>query len=205
MIEIQWITIIGAAFGLSGSTKYVIDTIRGKAQPNRVSWLIWAMAPMIGVAAQIASGVTWVYLPVLAAGVGPLLVFLASFFNKKAYWKLGKLDYVCGIFAALALILWVITDEPILALTFALICDIVAAVPTYVKAWKQPETESGVAYLIAMFGHVTSFIAMTSWTFVASSFSIYLFSLNASLALIIYRRSIIKILKKGLNICKKNE
>jgi hypothetical protein len=61
------------------------------------------------------------------------LIFLASFVNKKAYWKLEKFDYICGISSALALLLWWLTKEPAIAIVFAIISDAFAAIPTLIK------------------------------------------------------------------------
>jgi hypothetical protein len=47
----------------------------------------------------------------------------------------------------LALILWWITKEPNIAIMLAILSDILAAIPTLVKTWKFPETESGVLFV----------------------------------------------------------
>ena len=79
-----------------GSLAYVKDTLKGKSKPNRMTFLIWAAGPFIGVSAGIAAGAAWwALLPVFIAGLGPVAIFLASFKNPAAYWKLGILDYVC--------------------------------------------------------------------------------------------------------------
>lgn len=32
---------------LAGGLSYLIDTLKGKVKPNKVSWLLWGIAPMI--------------------------------------------------------------------------------------------------------------------------------------------------------------
>ena len=49
--------ILGALIVLTGNAAYARDTVRGETQPNRVSWMLWALAPMIAFAAQVAQGV----------------------------------------------------------------------------------------------------------------------------------------------------
>lgn len=88
--------ILGVTIGAITSIKYIIDTVKGKVQPNRVTFLLWALAPMIALAAQIQQGVGIQALLTFALGFSPLLIFLASFVNKKAEWKLGPFDFICG-------------------------------------------------------------------------------------------------------------
>ena len=66
--------IIGTLIGAVGSIAYLVDTVKGKVKPNRVSFLLWSIVPFIAFAAQIKQGV----------GLEALMTFMASFVNKKA-------------------------------------------------------------------------------------------------------------------------
>src|SRR5262249_37943581 len=131
-------------------------------------------------------GVTWAVVPVFMSGFCPLMVFLASFANKRAYWKLTTLDYACGLFSAIALILWGITKKPDIAIVFAIASDGLAAVPTVRKTLSHPETETGIAYVLAGISAATSFAAVQNWTFAEYGFATYLVVLDVSLSLLIY-------------------
>jgi hypothetical protein len=50
---------------------------------------------MIATGAALSDGVRRAVLPVFISGFGPFLIFVSSFVNKKAYWKLEKSDYIC--------------------------------------------------------------------------------------------------------------
>jgi len=89
--------LVAAALNLAGSSTYAWNTIKGKTKPNRVTWFLWALAPLIAFAAQLGEGVTWASIMTFMVGFGPLTIFIASFFDKKAYWKISKLDIVCGL------------------------------------------------------------------------------------------------------------
>ena len=125
---------------------YVKETIKGNTKPNRVTRLMRAIAPIIGTIAALYDGVHRSVLPVFMAGFGPLLVFFSSFVNKKAYRKLEKFDYICGIFSLLALILRRYTKQPVIAIFFAILSDALACIPTVIKGRKYPETESLSVY-----------------------------------------------------------
>jgi hypothetical protein len=49
--------ILGTLIGAAGSVAYLIDTVKGKVKPNRVSFLLWSIAPLIAFFAQIKQGV----------------------------------------------------------------------------------------------------------------------------------------------------
>lgn len=84
---------------------YIGNTvISGKTKPNRVTWLMWAIAPLVAAVAAYVDGVRWAVLPVFMAGFAPFLVFLSSYVNPKSYWELGVFDYGCGGLSVLALV-----------------------------------------------------------------------------------------------------
>ncbi|MBU4351286.1 hypothetical protein KKF47_01460 [Patescibacteria group bacterium] len=183
----QYIVLLGAVAQLFGIAFYIKDMIKGKVKPNRITWLMWTIAPLIGAAAAFSSGVTWAVIPVFMAGFGPLLVLVASFLNKKAYWQLKSSDYLCGFFSFLALLLWLITKEPVVAIVFAIISDGLAAVPTLIKSWHHPETESAILYFIYLLGTSTGFLAIKSWVFPEYGFLVYLIAVQCLIIFAIIR------------------
>jgi len=179
----------GSILNLAGTAYYIWNTLKGITKPNRVTWLMWSIAPMIGTAAALVSGVTWATLPVFMAGFCPFLVFLASFVNPNAYWQLGRFDYVCGVLSALALVLWYITGNPVTAIVFAILADGLAAVPTLVKAWKYPETETATGFITSGINSSTSFFVIPRWEFAFYAFPLYLVIANIVLTFAVLRRN----------------
>lgn len=187
---------LGALFNLTGSSSYVIDTFRGKTQPNRVTWFLWALAPLIAFSAQISGGVGVRSLMTFMVGFGPAMVFLASFRDKKAFWKITKLDIACGVLSILALVLWYITKTGNIAIMLSILADLLAGVPTLIKAYKFPETES---YNVFFFGAVSAAITLLTinqWSFTVAAFPIYIFLICAILFLLIIRKQGIQLIKK---------
>jgi hypothetical protein len=187
---LQYLVIVGAVVALIGASSYITDTVRGTTKPNRVTWLMWAVAPSIAAIAAATEGVTWAVVPVFVSGFGPLLIFLASFVNEQAYWKLTKLDYYCAATSLVALILWAVTKQPSVAIVAAILSDALAGVPTFIKCWKHPDTETGFAYVTALFSSLTIFAAIESWTFVELAFPMFLICANAYLSFAVYRKRI---------------
>jgi len=187
---LQYLVFLSAGIFLVAPYTYVKTMLRGNVKPNRVSWLMWSIAPMISFAAAISDGAGLAAVPVFMAGFCSFLVFVASFAVKGAQWKLFKLDYACGLLSGLAIVLWVVTSDPSSAIGFAILSDALASVPTLIKGWKHPETESAWPYLLGAFGGLTSFLAITAWTFSQYAFPAYLVMVSCLLALSICRKRI---------------
>lgn len=169
-----YLVFAGALANIVGSSFYIIRTVKGLTKPNRVTFFIWALAPMIAVAASLSDGVGLAVLPVFISGFIPFLIFLSSFANRNAYWKLGAFDYTCGALSIVALVLWAMTGNPALAIVFAIVSDALAGLPTIVKAWKYPETEYWSGYAGALVSATTAFFAAKSFTITTIAFPIYL-------------------------------
>ena len=167
--------IVGTLIGAVGSLAYLIDTVKGKVKPNRVSFLLWSIAPFIAFAAQIKQGVGLESLMTFSTGFLPLTVFIASFLNKKAEWKLTTFDLICGALSIIGLILWLITKVGNVAIFFSIVADGLAAVPTIVKAYKYPDTEIAWPWLATDFGVVLTLLTLNEWTFANSAFIVYIF------------------------------
>ena len=118
MFEI--LVVIAASATLVAAIAYIRSMFKGHTKPNRVTWLMWTIAPFTAAFAAFSSGATWAAVPVLMSGLSPCLILLASFLNKRAYWKLSRFDYACGGLSALALVLWYLTANPNVAIIFAI-------------------------------------------------------------------------------------
>ncbi len=187
---LEYLVFVAALASLLAAFAYIRSMFKGGAKPNRVSWLMWSIAPFIATAASISSNVGWAALPVFMSGFSPFLIFLASFISKKAHWALAPFDYVCGALSVLALILWYVTADPNVAIIFAMSSDALAAVPTFTKAWKHPETEVAWPFLVGVFNASTSFSAITTWTFSAYAFPAYLIVINILLFFAVYQKKL---------------
>jgi hypothetical protein len=183
-----YVAIIGAVISSLGGLYYLFETIIGKTRPNRVTWLLWGLLPMIAFFAQGAQGVAESAWLTFAAGFTPLLIVAASFINKNAYWRTRPIDYGLMAAAIVGVIAWVITDDPNLAILFALVADLLAGIPTLVKAFRYPESESWIAYAISAVGFGIGLLAIQDFSFESGAFPIYLFLLNLLLAIFAVRK-----------------
>lgn len=169
--------ILAALFNLYGIVAYTHYTLTGRVKPNRVTFFLWSLAPLIAFTAELNKGVGLQSLMTFMVGFGPLVVFIASFITRQAAWKLQTFDFICGGLSVLGLILWALTREGDLAIFFGIMADGLAALPTVVKAWKAPETESALLYFLSAISAGITISTIDKWNFATWGFPIYILSI----------------------------
>lgn len=167
---------LASALNLYGDFNYLRSTLKGVTKPNKVTWFLWSLAPLIAFFAQITQGVGLSALMTFSLGIGPLLIFLGSFVNKKAKWKITKFDLICGALSILGLILWYLTKVGNIAIFFSILAEAFAATPTVIKSYKVPETENYIPFLFGGIGTLITLLTIKQWDFAHYGFSLYMFS-----------------------------
>lgn len=179
---------VSIAISFLGTFAYVRDTLHGSTKPNRVTWFMWALAPIVAsIVSYFSGGDVWSALKVFSSGFFPLIVFLVSFYNSQAFWKLNIFDLSCGALSLIALIIWLGLNNVPQAVGLAIIGDLFASLPTLVKAVRSPETETGFAYICYALSFIPSLLALSVWNFQNAAFQLYLVGLNVVLLLLVYR------------------
>lgn len=172
---------VGLAISIYGGATYLINTLKGKTKPNKITWFIWALAPLIAFSAEIKQGVGLQSLLTFIFGFNPLLIFLASFVNKNTQWKIGKLDIFCGILALFGLIAWQITKVGNVAILFSILADGLGGIPTVIKAYKAPETENYKVFLCAFINSAITLMTIKTWNFAHWAFPVYVLFMSSTI------------------------
>lgn len=174
---------------LIGGYFYIKGTLTGKTKPNRASWLIWFLAACIASIVQFSSGAGLSAIPIFMAGFIPFLVLLASFKNKNAYWKAGWVEYICLFFAILSLIAFFILKTGTWATIFAILADGLGFIPTFIKSWRDPNSENLGPFVSGIFNPFMSIATLSVFSFNTIGFAIYLFFGNlVEILIVLYKR-----------------
>lgn len=197
MLNPAYLVSIGAIVQLAGALSYIRNIVRGTARPNKVTWLFWAIAPISAAAFAVMNGAEWEALPVFMSGFGPLLIFCTSCVYKRAYWAIERTDYLCGCCAALALVLWWTTNDPVLVIAFAIASDAIPIIPTIVKAWKFPESEHAGPFMAGLFSALLGFTAIQTWNVASVAFLAYLVFMNGSVLCTLLGRTALNKLQRS--------
>jgi len=160
----QVLAICSAVISIAGTLSYIRDTVKGRTKPNRISWLMWSIVTLIGAGAAIDSGANlWAVSRIFLAGFLPLLVFFAPFVNRDAYWHISKFDLLCGAASLASIIVWLYFSSPKEAIILAIIGDLFAGLPTLIKSWNAPETESAGVYQASLLSVFLIIPSIPTW------------------------------------------
>lgn len=164
---------------------YLISTLRGKAKPNIVSWSLWSLTALIAFAAQIYKGGGSEALVTLAIAFGPLAVIAVAVLKGAQSLTLTRLDVWCLSLAIAGIILWIRTKDPLLALLMSIVADILASIPTVVKSYLTPQTESAAAYSLSIISMIATLLTIRQWNVMSWAFPLYILVINLTFVTLI--------------------
>lgn len=162
---------LSGVLGLFANVPYIIDIIRGKTKPHRISWSIFLLLNIINFVSQAASGATnslWLTFGFCLSQA--VIVLLAV---RRGVGGLGKLDRVCLMGAVMGIGLWLYLQAPIVAIVANTVVATIALIPTLVKAYKKPRTETKITWLLGAVAALLGAIAVGGNDFELLLFPIY--------------------------------
>ena len=152
---------------------YVISIFKGRTKPNRATWWIWAfMGLVVGLSYYASGAVNTMWVPVVEF-IGPFSIALLSI----KYGEGGldnKTDFVCLFGALFSILLWIIFNNPVIALVTNLVIDAFALVPTIKKSYLRPEGEDFWAWFGTGVADSLNMFAVEKFTFAILIYPIYM-------------------------------
>lgn len=167
---------------------YIRDTLKGNTKPNRVTWFLWGVVPLIAYLASKQGGGGPQALYSLVLAIMAFVVFGASFINKRAYWKLTRFDLACGLVSLAAATLLFSADAAVAVLALSLLADFFAGLPTLIKAFRHPSTETGWTFALEIVTSIIILMTISDWRFVNYAFALYILLMNAAFTILLVIR-----------------
>lgn len=164
---------------------YIISIIKGRTKPSRVTWWIWAFMGFVLALSYYYSGAkNTLWVPVVEF-IGPLLIAILSIWYGEGGLK-EKTDLFCMFGAILSIIIWIIFDNPVLALVTNLFIDTFALIPTIKKSYLRPEGENFWAWFGTGFADSLNFFAVERISFGILVYPIYMLVSDLIIILILF-------------------
>lgn len=183
---------------LFATLPYIVDMVRGKTKPNIITWLTWSILIGIGAAALFAAKETNAFLLLVGDFCATFAVVILGIRYGAA--KIDKFDIFCQIGAALGLVLWLIFNSPLIAVTATIVIDFIGTIPTLRHSWNYPEEETRVTFLLGVIATTITLFSLKTYAFSAWVYPAYLLGSNAALFITITHGKKLKrtpILKTG--------
>lgn len=135
---------------------YIVAIIKKEIQPTVASWMIWAVIDGITVLALYQKNSLNV-IAVLALFGSLTVACLALFLGEKGW---SFFDKVCVGLALLAVVLWLISNEPLWGLILSQIAGLIAAIPTFISTFEDPTRESRLGWMMNWFACIFLVISL---------------------------------------------
>lgn len=162
---------------------YVKEIVGGSARPHRTTRLVLLVTTILTTLSLIAQKDT---VAVWLAGVATfqsITIFILSIKYGMGGW--AKIDIISLLIALTGIVLWKITSSPQLALFFAVGADIIGMIPTLIKTYKLPKTESWLFFFLDTIGALFNLFAIQTWVLKDYVFPLYIFIINMIMVLLI--------------------
>lgn len=176
--------ILSSVFILIGGLPYLHDIHKKRAKPHVLSWLGWAFITALGAFAMLAEGSEWAVAILFANTALCLLIALYSIVRGVGVWSTGVQDFIFFGIGVVGLILWQLLDMPILALVCALVADFCFGLPTIIKTFKDPNTETPFVWVTATISGFLSLFALQNFSFHEVAYPLYLFLFDATVLIL---------------------
>lgn len=179
------IIFISACLGVASSLIYIGSMLRGKTKPQRMTRFVVFVIVLVGTVGLYANHDSVNFLLYLIYSITNLLIFLFSLKYGIGGWN--RTDITCLIISVIGIIVWKITDQPLVAISASIFANIVANVPAVIKTWKLPQTETWIYYFLGIFSNGIILFAQQQFTFDKVVFPAYFVLFNIAFVLLIFR------------------
>ena len=180
------LALIGAIIGLLSFVPYFRDILNRSIKPHVFSWFVWSMLTGITFLIQVAEGggiAAWV------TGLESLCCFSVTVF---AYTRGEKhitaFDWVCLTCALIAIVLWQVAHQPLLAVVFLVCADAFGFIPTLLKSLRNPEEETAAQYAMSAMRWFLGTAALQSLTLTTFLYPAWAGGLDIVLVLVLLIR-----------------
>ena len=172
-----------------GPITYAASIIKGKTKPHRMTRFILAFVLTLNFVSILA--VQGNLGAVLFAGITCLQALVI--FGMSLWRGMGgtsRFDWICLFIAAIGIIGWKLTGNPLVGIWFSVLADLSAYLPAFLKTYHHPHTESPWYYILS---GIAAFFSLVAYKIEAASiFQIYILLCCGIMIALIYRKNIAK-------------
>jgi hypothetical protein len=154
--------IVSLVVSLAVFVPYLRDIFRKRTKPHAYSWLVWSLLQGVGVIAQFQAG----------AGYGAWGLTLGAFFCftifvlslKFGTKNITKFDSACLAASLIAIVFYIVFKNPLWSIVLVSLIDFIGFLPTFRKAYQEPETETASAFALSALANFFSLLAIQDYS-----------------------------------------
>lgn len=158
------VTVLAIVIALIGYIPYIRNCILDKTKPHIISWFTWALVSYLAFGIQFLNEGGVGSFVNLFMGIICTVIFILGL--KNGTKDIRKVDIVAFVLALIAIVLWLIVKQPLLSIILVVFIDIMSFLPTLLKGWRKPWTETAVTFLLSGVKNGMSIYALESLSLV---------------------------------------
>jgi hypothetical protein len=141
---------------------YLYSIQQRKVRPHMFTWGVWFITNGIGFFAQITRGAgpgSW------STGLTMFFcacVFILSF--SRGEKNITRSDWIALVLSLVAIVIWLITKEPLGSVIMAIIVNTLGTFPTLRKSWLRPREERVLTWSILSLRAIISLFALEAYS-----------------------------------------
>jgi hypothetical protein len=160
---------------------YLINTVTRKVRPSVLSWIGWAFLMGTSVVSQVVGkGWQWSMTGVLCSTAGCLAIGVTALVMRN--YSLERKDWQYMGWGIGCVAIYLLSANPWITTVFALFADAILAVPTVMKAWRDPGSERSLAWVLGVISSTLALIICVGHDWIYVLFPTYLWLFNGVMA-----------------------
>lgn len=182
---LQMLGIASAVLSICAFFTYIRDILNRRSQPQRASWLIWSVLGAIALASQVYEGATQsLWFATIQVG-GTIFVFLLAItFGRGRFLLRGDMYVVLA--AGIGIVLWLLTDTAVYALSITITISLLGGVMTLKKAYRDPDSETLGKWGWSFLASGCAMGAVGQFDAILLAYPAYVFALNGAVVTAIH-------------------
>jgi hypothetical protein len=146
---------------LAATIVYVWGIIRRDIDPAKAMWIVWTVLSILTALGMFVEDAINYQIIVIAFAD---IVILNLAFVYGSTWSWTKIDVICLVSAAMAILLWWATDNALWAIILLLAATVIGFVPMVALLWQRPDAEKPYAWVIMCVSTVLLMLSLGEWT-----------------------------------------
>lgn len=164
---------------------YAWSIVTKRTKPHRTTRLVLFLVTALGAASLFAQHDSVAIWLIGTCSLASAFVFLLSIKYGIGGWS--KVDLVCLIIALIGIIVWRVTNNPLLALYASIMADFAGMIPTLIKTYRLPKSEYWFSYVSLIIAISLTLLAVKDWEAQCFAYPLYLFIINIIMLSLILR------------------
>lgn len=180
------LAVVAVVIGFIGYVPYFKDILDNKTKPHAFSWLVWGVLTAIAFAGQLTGdGGAGAWVTGFTALICFVIFGLALIKGKRTF---PLIDWLCLTGCALALVLWGLTSNPLIAIVLVTVIDMVGFIPTFRKSYLHPDSETLFTYTMSGIKFAVAILALQEYSLVTVLYPLSLVLTNLGFVVMIKAR-----------------